>query len=339
MTVTTGARGDEIGRVDVFRLDLQHLFFERLHLHVGAELARDHRRGLVVERAVDGHHHPAVHQLLQDVLRLDVELVARSLTVMPSASVMVRVTGGGGALHRRRRLHARSLIAARARTLAARPDGASAAGTPGMPGRGGAAGRTGCDGSGRGPPIGAPAAAECRRPVAAPAGAPRCPATPASARPDGSGCRSAPARLRTAAAPGGRTSMARRGGAGGASPVRGSSTRSRSVGGTMRPVGAGITGRGGAGGRGRAQQLAACVDGQAGCFRRPALGHVRRDRRFFRRRGHQPAGSGVGFNRFFGNRLRLGLEDSGAERAPGTRTASASAGGATARARPAALRS
>ena len=59
------------------RFDLQHLLFEGLHLHVGAELARNHRRGLVVERAVDGHHHPPLHQLLQDVLRLDVELGRR----------------------------------------------------------------------------------------------------------------------------------------------------------------------------------------------------------------------------------------------------------------------
>ena len=54
-------------------------------------------------------------------------------------------------------------------------------------------------------------------------------------------------RLRAAGAAdaGGRTSMGRRGGAGGAWPVFGSSTRSRSVGGTTRPVGGGITGRGG----------------------------------------------------------------------------------------------
>ena len=35
---------DAVGLVDVLGLDLQHLLFERLHLDVGAELARDHRR-------------------------------------------------------------------------------------------------------------------------------------------------------------------------------------------------------------------------------------------------------------------------------------------------------
>ena len=72
---------------------------------------------------------------------------------MPSASVIVRVTGGGGACigagdctrgpwSRRapgRWLPGRWCIGGR---------------YAGMPGRGGTAGRTGCDGSGRGPPIG-----------------------------------------------------------------------------------------------------------------------------------------------------------------------------------------
>ncbi len=48
---------------------------------------------------------------------------------------------------------------------------------------------------------------------------------------------------------GGRTSIGRRGGAGGACPVLGSSTRSRSVGGTTRPVDGGVTGRAAGGGR------------------------------------------------------------------------------------------
>src|SRR6478735_2060783 len=43
----------QVGRVDVLGFDLQHFLFERLHLDVGAELPRDHRRRLVVERAVD----------------------------------------------------------------------------------------------------------------------------------------------------------------------------------------------------------------------------------------------------------------------------------------------
>ena len=67
------ARHDVLG-TDILGFDLQHLLFEGLHLDVGAEFAGDHRRRLVVERAVDRHHQPPVHQLAQDVLRLDVEL-------------------------------------------------------------------------------------------------------------------------------------------------------------------------------------------------------------------------------------------------------------------------
>jgi hypothetical protein len=60
--------------IDVLGLDLQQLLFEALHLYVSAEIPRDHRRGLVVERAVDGHHHAALEQFLEDVLGFDVEL-------------------------------------------------------------------------------------------------------------------------------------------------------------------------------------------------------------------------------------------------------------------------
>ena len=52
-----GRARHDVGRADVLGLDLQHLLFEGLHLDVGAELARDHRCRLVVERAVDRHHH------------------------------------------------------------------------------------------------------------------------------------------------------------------------------------------------------------------------------------------------------------------------------------------
>src|SRR4029079_13172053 len=62
---------------------------------------------------------------------------------------------------------------------------------------------------------------------------------------------------------GGRTSTGRRGGAGGACPVRGSSTRSRIVGGTTRPVGAGTAGRGGAG-AGAGLEAAAGAAGRGG---------------------------------------------------------------------------
>ena len=59
--------------VDLLGLDLQQLLFEALHLDVSTEVPRDHRRGLVVERAVDGHHHAALDQFLEDVLGLDVQ--------------------------------------------------------------------------------------------------------------------------------------------------------------------------------------------------------------------------------------------------------------------------
>ena len=243
MTVTTGARVTRSAGIDVFRLDLQHLLFEGLHLDVGAELARDHRGGLVVQRAVDRHHQPPIHQLLEDVLRFDVEL---------RGEVGDRHTFGqrDGARDGRRRdrrgdagRHARLVAAGRAAGPLAAGPMMHRRPVAGMPGRGGGAGgRTGCDGSGRGPPIGAgtrrQASARALRRARGRAGA----AGRRGALPGG--------RLRLpvgacdAAAPaaaGGRTSSGRRGGAGGAWPVRGSSTRSRSVGGTMRPVGGGIT--------------------------------------------------------------------------------------------------
>ncbi len=87
-------------------------------------------------------------------------LSARSLTVMPSASVMVRETGGSStgacAAGRDRRFAAMPRSAAGwplAWTVILRADHPGAAAYP--PGRGGSppAGRTGCAGSGRGPPI------------------------------------------------------------------------------------------------------------------------------------------------------------------------------------------
>src|SRR5215218_115971 len=132
-----------------------------------------------------------------------------------------------------------------------------------MPGRGGAAGRTGCEGSGRGPPTGG-------RGGNGPPG--RCPGRAAT---PGAPGRGAAGRLRFPVAAcgacggctGGRTSIGRRGGAGGAWPVCGSSTRSRSVGGTTRPVGVGITGRGAMGGGGGA--CAAAGGGAGGRARLP----------------------------------------------------------------------
>ena len=92
-------------------------------------------------------------------------LSARSLTVMPSASVMVRVTGGGAAGI------GACVGAVRRAAIAARPPDERRTGRPRrrrtiarhVPGRGGCGGRTGCDGSGRGPPSGDCGAADTRR--------------------------------------------------------------------------------------------------------------------------------------------------------------------------------
>src|SRR3954451_9512673 len=105
-----------------------------------------------------------------------------------------------------------------------------------MPGRAGTDGRTGCDGNGRGPPIAEPGRGGIPPPGRGGRG-----------RPAGAGPpeRAAAGRLKLPVGTcdagdgtggGGRTSIGRRGGAGGAWPVRGSSTRNRSVGGTIRPV-------------------------------------------------------------------------------------------------------
>ena len=112
---------NEIGRIDVLGLDLQHLLFEGLHLHVGAEFPRDHRGGLVVERAVDRHHQAAVHQLLEDVLRLDVEL-RRKIGDGHAFCKRDRARDRGRRrLHRCGRLHSWTDVSPRAGTLAARP--------------------------------------------------------------------------------------------------------------------------------------------------------------------------------------------------------------------------
>ncbi len=112
----------------------------------------------------------------------------------------------------------------------------------GIPGRG-ADGRTGWAGSGRGPPRFAPG----RGGIPPPAG--RCgarAAAPGAGRPTAGLLRLPVGACETAGVGGvgGRTRTGRRGGAGGACPVFGSSTRRRIVGGTTRPVGGGIVGRG-----------------------------------------------------------------------------------------------
>ena len=77
-----GARDEVFGLV-VLGLDLQQLLLERPHLDVGAELARDHHRGLAVERAVDVHHHALHQQLGEHVLDAQVELVGEILDRHP----------------------------------------------------------------------------------------------------------------------------------------------------------------------------------------------------------------------------------------------------------------
>ena len=153
---------------------------------------------------------------------------------------MVRVTGGGGVLGidgACGRGSRRGPGRARHRT-----DAAAADDSPARWAADGCDGRTGCDGSGRGPPIGA-----CGRGIRAgdaagrpDAGAPGAPDVSA-----GAGLLRFPVAAGGGVVDtGGRTSSGRRGGAGGAWPVFGSSTRSRSVGGTMRPgTGAGRTRR------------------------------------------------------------------------------------------------
>jgi hypothetical protein len=69
----------QISRVDLTGLHLGELFLEAANQHLCAEAARDHRCRLAIERGVDGHHHPAIHQLLEDVLCLDLQLVRQVL--------------------------------------------------------------------------------------------------------------------------------------------------------------------------------------------------------------------------------------------------------------------
>ena len=168
-------------------------------------------------------------------------LVARSATVMPSASVMVRVTGGGAdgadgmlgrgpesrrppAPWRRRPRRWRTVAGGAARALRRLR-------THGLRGkRPRAAHRRSWRQARRRPLL-------LRRRAAPGAGA-----GAAGRVPPGAGRLRFPVAARGGGGAGGRTSIGRRGGAGGACPVRGSSTRSRSVGGTTRPVGGGITG-------------------------------------------------------------------------------------------------
>jgi hypothetical protein len=74
---------------------LQQLFFEALHLHVGAELARDHVAVSVSSAELIVSIRRFMSSLARTSFTRRSSLSARSFTVMPSASVMVLVTGGG----------------------------------------------------------------------------------------------------------------------------------------------------------------------------------------------------------------------------------------------------
>ena len=74
-----GRARDGVFRLHVFRFHFEHVLLERAELQLGAELARDHRRGVGVDVAVDRHHQPLVEQLLQHVLHALFELVGEIL--------------------------------------------------------------------------------------------------------------------------------------------------------------------------------------------------------------------------------------------------------------------
>src|SRR3954447_4476339 len=137
-----------------------------------------------------------------------------------------------------------------------------------MPGRGGTDGRTGCAGSGRGPPMAEPGRGGMPPPGRGGSGRPGT--VPGAPGRPGAGRLRFPVGTCDAGegvGVGGRTSTGLRGGAGGAWPVRGSSTRRRSVGGTTRPVDGGNTERGGAGGGGGG--AGGCGGGACGRARLP----------------------------------------------------------------------
>ena len=74
---------------------VRHLVFEGDDAGVGAELTRHILHQLGIERLVHGDEDAAHQQRRDEVLAADSELSARSLTLMPSVTVMVRVMGSG----------------------------------------------------------------------------------------------------------------------------------------------------------------------------------------------------------------------------------------------------
>ena len=220
-------RDDRCARYQIFRmrrfgLDVGQLLFEAADQDFGAEVARDHRRGVGVERRVDRQHHPAVHDLLQDVFDLELELVGEVLDGHP--------LGQGDELGDRRRglrrdRHHRPIVAAhgRPRPWTCRAEWPRRARGV-APGSRRASRRRRPDGLGRQGPRAAKRGSGCRR-----------------ARTKGGRTRGSWSGSRLTGAGGcGWGRIAGRVGSGraaGASPVTGSSIRSRRVGGTRRPVG------------------------------------------------------------------------------------------------------
>ena len=173
-------------------------------------------------------------------------LSARSLTVIPSASVMSLVIGGGASaaadIDGR---SSRRVVVRGVRGPIGRIGGRGGGGPPGRPGIWPPGGRIGCDGSGRGPPSGGRTAGADGR---IPPGRMLAPAGGGTAERVGAG----------GACCGRTTGRCGSGRAAGASPVSGSSMRRRRVGGTRRPAG-----RGGGGGAGGAGGGGAIVTGAA----------------------------------------------------------------------------
>ena len=302
-----GRARDAILGMDVHGLDLEQFLFEAAQLDLGAELARDHRRGVDVQRRVDRHHDPLVEELLQDVLRAEFELVGQVLDGHAFGERDRARDRRRRRRHRHRR-HARRLTPAspwrctggrprhrRPRRLAGRGGGAGRAGRAGrrLPGR------TGCDGSGRAPPAAEPGrGGSVPRPGAGTGG--RAPAPGGS----GPGSRGRTADLADRAGGGG--------GIAGGATVRGVQPRapaaaaclrraSRSCGGTIaaRPAASPAAASAAAGAAARAPHPCgrAASPAAAWCTRRGAAGRrpqragLARDRA---RRGAAPCGAGRG---------------------------------------------
>ena len=141
MTVTIGARGDEVGRVVLLEEDLLGgrcgwgPLLLALDGHAGgrgdrlgdfvAELAGDERRGVAVDQLVDGREDAALDQLADHVRRVDREELGQLLDGDRRRQL------DRAALARVDRLHLRIRVAGTPRRLARSAPAAGAAPTPG----------------------------------------------------------------------------------------------------------------------------------------------------------------------------------------------------------------